>query len=158
MASRQFDVLILGGGVVGMSTACHLAMRGAAKRLRVGVVERDSSYRTASAVLSAGGLRQQFSLEENVRMSLYGLDFLRQMGSWPSSDDVQFKEQGYLFLASSAEGVQIIRENHAVQTRAGAKINMLEASQLRALFPYMDVQDAKLAAFGSSGEVLIACY
>jgi len=95
MVKPVFDVLILGGGVVGMSTACHLAMRGATNSLRVAVVERDASYRQASAVLSAGGLRQQFSLAENIKMSLYGLEFIRAM------PDVQFREQGYVFTAGS---------------------------------------------------------
>ena len=71
------------------------------------VVERDSSYKTASATLSAGGLRQQFSLLENVQMSLYGLEFVRGApelleveGAEPV--DLQFQERGYLFLASEA--------------------------------------------------------
>ena len=57
MPRAAFDVLILGGGVVGMSTACHLAMRAA--NLRVGVVERDASYRQASAVLPLLDLAQR---------------------------------------------------------------------------------------------------
>ena len=41
------------------------------------VVERDTSYAHASAMLSAGGIRQQFSLPVNIQLSLYGVDFLR---------------------------------------------------------------------------------
>merc|ERR1712216_650216 len=102
---------------VGMSTACHLAMRSATKKLRVAVVEKDRTYRHASAMLSAGGLRQQFSLEQNVRMSLYGLDFMRQMREWPSSDDVQFVQQGYVFMASTDTGAQVLRENTQCKRR-----------------------------------------
>ena len=152
MASKKFDVLILGGGVVGMSTACHLAMRGVCNKLKVAVVEKDSTYSQASAMLSAGGMRQQFSLEDNVKMSLYGVDFIRRMRSWPSAADVQFKEQGYVFLAKSDEGVEILRQNHLIQTGAGANIQLLPTRDLQAKFPWMDTSEIKLGSFGSSGE------
>ena len=65
------DTLIVGGGVMGSSLAFHLAsLRGTGEGIVV--VERDSSYQRASATLSAGGIRQQFSLRENVQMSLDG--------------------------------------------------------------------------------------
>ena len=152
MTKPAFDVLILGGGVVGMSTACHLAMRGATNYLRVAVVERDASYRQASAVLSAGGLRQQFSLAENIKMSLYGLEFIRAMPSWPQAADVQFREQGYVFTAGSAVGAQTLRENHELQTASGADIEIIEKAQLRAAFPWMNTSNITLASRGRTGE------
>ena len=53
------DVVIAGGGVMGSSIALQLAAR--RRDLNIVVVERDSSYKWASAPLSAGGIRQQFS-------------------------------------------------------------------------------------------------
>jgi len=67
--SNGVDTLVIGGGVMGSSVAYHLAaMRGTGDGIVV--VERDASYQRASAVLSAGGIRQQFSLRENVQMSI----------------------------------------------------------------------------------------
>jgi hypothetical protein len=228
-----------------MSTACHLAMRSATKKLRVAVVEKDRTYRSASKdaiktvplhmienhrdhlytlpvtiilfiqackchaecrrstttgllhlstrtptharsslrhspgdrVEGCNGLvarfsstapaqthrhndtrkRFQFSLEQNVRMSLYGLDFMRQMREWPSSDDVQFVQQGYVFMASTDTGAQVLRENHTVQTQAGADIQLLDAAELGAKFPWMTTNDIKLATFGRSGEGWYEC-
>ena len=73
-ASERFDVVIVGGGVVGSSVAFHLARE--QPSMRIAVVERDASYSASSALLSAGGIRQQFSLRENVQLSIYGIDFL----------------------------------------------------------------------------------
>ena len=69
------------------------------------VVERDTSYAHASAMLSAGGIRQQFSLPVNIQLSLYGVDFLRRLGdellvpmamwktrpAWPASQSISAK-------------------------------------------------------------------
>jgi FAD-dependent oxidoreductase domain-containing protein 1 len=67
--------VIVGGGPVGSSTALHLAWMNPNRRILV--IERDSSYKIASASLSAGGIRQQFSLPENVKMCIYGSEFIK---------------------------------------------------------------------------------
>ena len=116
------------------------------------VLERDSSYQNASAVLSAGGMRQQFSVLENVRMSLYGLEFMRQMQTWPGADDLHFVANGYVFLTGSDVGASNLRLNHKVQTGAGADVALLQPNELKALFPWMETGDIKLASFVRSGE------
>ena len=92
------DVLIVGGGVVGSSVAYHLA-RARGSGNGIVVLERDRTYANASAVLSAGGIRQQFSLLENVQMSVYGIDFVKNAQNLlevegESGDDLQFHENG----------------------------------------------------------------
>ena len=69
--------------------------------------------------MSVGGIRQQFSLPENVEMSLFGADFLRNINKILYSHknpvpDVKFQPHGYLFLASE-EGVDQMHHNHYVQ-------------------------------------------
>lgn len=74
------DVVIVGGGVIGLSVAYWLKRlekrRGA---IQVLVVERDNTYSQASTGLSVGGIRQQFSLPENIQLSLFSVDFLRNI-------------------------------------------------------------------------------
>lgn len=76
-------------------------------------------YTKASSALSFSGIRQQFSIEENIRLSSYSLEFLRSIGNLlnlPGEDppDIQFVEQGYLILAGE-QGVKVAEENHALQ-------------------------------------------
>ena len=71
-------------------------------------------------MLSVGGLRQQFSLPENIQMSLYGAEFLRKSKKLLSGEglecpDVQFHPYGYLFLATEKGADQLIA-NHNLQT------------------------------------------
>jgi len=171
--SSIVDTLIIGGGPVGASTAFHLA------RQRIDgdsassydhnpsilVVERDPSYQSGSAIYSAGGIRLQFSLEENVRMSLYGIDYLRNIQSIlspiaPSSSsprssvDVQYVENGYLFLASNKAGEQQLRENHALYQKIGCSdmIELIQPAELAIRFPWLNVDDILLGSFGCNGE------
>ncbi|KAB1255025.1 FAD-dependent oxidoreductase domain-containing protein 1 [Camelus dromedarius] len=114
------DVVIVGGGVLGLSVAYWLKrlekQRGAIKVL---VVERDHTYSQASTVLSVGGIRQQFSLPENIQLSLFSVEFLRNINEYLAVVDdppldLQFNPSGYLFLASE-KGAATMENNVKVQ-------------------------------------------
>ena len=142
--------LIVGAGPVGLSTAYHLALARNGDGRGICVVERDPTGNASSAVRSAGGIRQQFSLRENVQLSLYGRDFLRQTArQW----NVNFVEGGYLFLAATPEGRDVMVKNHAVQHAAGATdVSLLEPNELRRQFPWLHTDDILLGSYGSKGE------
>ena len=154
-ASSSFDVVVAGGAAVGSSVAYHLAASDPA--LKICVVEQDPAFVHASAMLSAGGIRQQFSTPANIQLSLYGVDFLRRLPtelSIPGEDapDVQFKEQGYLLLASE-RGTETLRHNHATQRANGASgTTLLEPSELAQRFPWLNVDGIALGCLGEQGE------
>lgn len=84
-----------------------------------------------STTLSVGGLRQQFSLPENIRMSLFGAEFLRKLKKRFGSDaDVHFHPNGYLCLATEACADQL-RDNHILQKELGAINCLLTKNQLK---------------------------
>jgi FAD-dependent oxidoreductase domain-containing protein 1 len=153
------DTLIIGGGPVGLSVAYHLSILRNNNGSDITIIERDPTYARASAVLSAGGIRQQFSLKQNVEMSLYGRDFLRNASELLKVDpdeeeevDVQFQEHGYLFLAATNEGKEQLIQNNKVQTSVGADIQLLSPAQLKDKFPWLNTDDILLGSFGNSGE------
>ena len=127
----QPRIVILGGGAIGLSTALHLLQSPSPPE--VTIVERDFSYARNSAALSAGGVRTQFSLRENVECSLYGLDVFKDGGlgrlikgvgggdAQAEPIDVQFMQGGYLFLASSEDGEQRLRSNLDMQRGCGSE-------------------------------------
>ncbi|EGZ28719.1 hypothetical protein PHYSODRAFT_552420 [Phytophthora sojae] len=145
-----YDVVVAGGGVMGFSTAYHLAI--AAPKLKIAVVEKDPCYKYASAILSAGGIRHQFSEKENIVMSLYGTEFLRNIGTNMKVDghdapDVQFVEGGYMFLASE-RGVNVLQQNYATQKAAGADVQLLDPVALKKRFPWINTEGVEQAILG----------
>ncbi|XP_047733216.1 FAD-dependent oxidoreductase domain-containing protein 1 isoform X2 [Prionailurus viverrinus] len=147
------DVVIVGGGVLGLSVAYWLKKlekpRGA---IRVLVVERDHTYSRASTVLSVGGIRQQFSVPENVQLSLFSIDFLRNINEYLAvADDppldIQFNPSGYLLLASE-KGAAIMENN----VKEGAKVCLMSPEQLRNKFPWINTEGVALASYGMEHE------
>ena len=73
---RSYDVVIIGGGVIGSSIAYHLSANPGFTG-RIAVVERDPTYAASSSSLSTSAIRQQFATPANIRMSEYSIGFLR---------------------------------------------------------------------------------
>jgi glycine/D-amino acid oxidase-like deaminating enzyme len=140
---------------MGASAAYHAKLYDPS--LSICVVERDPKFEHASAMLSAGGIRQQFSLPANIQLSLYGIDFLRHAASElrvPGEDapDMQLKEQGYLFLASAA-GEPTLRRNQATQAAEGVTwTTLLEPRELVERFPWLNADGVALGCFGEHSE------
>ncbi len=113
------------------------------------------SYAKAASSLSLSSVRQQFSSPVNIRVGLYGFDFLKQAPELLKVDgdapDLPLVENGYLYLASEA-GAPILRLNHETQAREGADIALFEPQELAARFPYLNVEGVALAAWGRRGE------
>ncbi|MFQ5959698.1 MAG: NAD(P)/FAD-dependent oxidoreductase, partial [Alphaproteobacteria bacterium] len=146
------DVIIIGGAITGSSIAYHLARDGRAGR--VTVIERDPTYEFASTPRSLGGVRRQFSLEENVLMSHYNLEVYTSFETLMAVDGepapIDHRRQGYLFLASGAEQVRVLEENRRIQRDLGVNsVEILEAGEIKARFPSLNVDDIDAGSFGA---------
>ncbi len=143
------DVVICGGAVIGSAIAWNLGR--IAPALSVTVIERDPSFGHSSTALSASGIRQQFSSPLNVAISQFGVGFIKgARDRW--GVDLNLHEQGYLYLADTESGAQILKENNAIQRTQGADMALLPPPALKARFPHLNVDDLTLASLGLSGE------
>jgi len=136
------DTLIVGGGVVGMSTAYFL--KTLAPAMDVVVVEREPDYAHGSTLRASGGCRVQFSCPENILMSLFSIDFIRgfpaRMATKEHAAPIDWVEGGYLFVVPPRL-VDTLAVNHATQRELGCEADLLDAAALRARFPSMRVDD-----------------
>lgn len=156
----DYDIGIVGGGVIGSSIALHLASAAPEVASRIVVFERDPTYQWASAPRSAGGIRQQFSLPINVQLSIHSAEFLKsglqELCKGVDVDtDVQFRENGYLMMASPGAGEATLRKNVEMQRSLGADwIDILDVATVKERFPWLSTDGLAAAAFGHRNEGL----
>ncbi len=141
-APGKCDTLIIGGGVVGMATAYFL--KTLAPAMEIVVIEREPGYQHGSTLRASGGCRVQFSCPENIRMSLFGIEFIHrfpQLMATPTHEaPIDWVEGGYLFVVP-AEHAGLLEANHAIQRQHGCEADLLDPAALAACFPSMRVDD-----------------
>lgn len=121
------DVVIIGGGVMGVSTAYHLAKKGCSNVL---LLERNRFFGEESTGRCAGGIRYQFSNEIDIRLSLHGIPMLERFAD-ELEQEIDLRRCGYLFLLSREEDVELFRENVALQRRLGVETEWLSPEEAR---------------------------
>jgi sarcosine oxidase, subunit beta len=148
MTTPKLQVAVVGAGIVGAAVAWSLAKGGA----RVAVFERAAAAATGSTGRSAAGLRHQFSLRANVRLSRYGADrfaaFEREVGA-----DAGFRRVGYLFLVPQGDEGRWARDR-AMQAEEGARVERWSLDDLAARAPYVARHGLGEASFGPDDGVL----
>jgi sarcosine oxidase subunit beta len=135
---RSVDVVIVGGGAVGVSIAYHLAAAGAG---RVLLVEREPGLGLGSTGRCAGGFRHQFSSEVNVRLSIESVRMLKAFSA-DHGLPLDLHADGYLFLCREAATWQAYQAGAAMQRDLGEDVRLLSAPEAGQLVPGLAVGDA----------------
>jgi FAD-dependent oxidoreductase domain-containing protein 1 len=148
------DVAVMGGGVMGASAAFWLTRM--QPGLRVTVIEPDPGYARAATALSVASIRQQFTSAVNVKISRFGIEFIRNFGEFIGPDggvpDLGLRENGYLFVTGSAEAASVMAEVAAMQRQHGAATEVLDRAALSARFPWLATDDLVAGSFGPRDE------
>ena len=100
MNKSTYDVVIVGGGIMGSATAYSLMS--ADNKLKVAVIEMDPIYARASTTLSMANARIQFSLKQNIQISQYAFEVLERfeetMAIGEDKLNIAYRREGNLFL------------------------------------------------------------
>jgi FAD-dependent oxidoreductase domain-containing protein 1 len=149
MMISSFDVLIVGGGIMGSSIAYNLMNDGFDGT--VAVFEKDPTYEFSSTALSAGGIRLQFSTEVNIRISQYSVDFYEKfdevMAVNGEKAHAEFRQRGYLFLANE-KNWPLIENHYQFQRRLGAEVELLSIEEALKIVPHLNPNGLVGASFG----------
>jgi sarcosine oxidase subunit beta len=135
------DVVIVGGGVVGVSAAFHLAEAGA----RVVLVER-GELGGGSTSKAAGGLRAQFSDALNVEIAKRSLAAYKAFDRRPGWE-IDYEEIGYLFLLTTETEVDAFRRSVALQNELGVPSRIVSAGEAREICPLIAGEDILAASY-----------
>jgi sarcosine oxidase subunit beta len=136
------SVVIVGGGVMGLSTAYHLARAGVRHLV---LVEQDE-FGSGSTCKAAGGVRAQFSDAVNIEL---GLRSLKTFESFKQEFDqeIDLRQVGYLFLLDQSRYVEAFEQNVALQNELGVSSRMIDVAEARRLSPLIDTEGLLAAAW-----------
>ena len=140
---KTADVVIIGGGCMGASAAYYLARNGVTD---VVLVERELMLGMGLTGRNAGGVRHQFSSEANVRLSIESIrlfeNFQEEVGY-----EIDFHQDGYLFLLSKQEDLSAFRRNVEMQRILGVEVDLLSPDEAARLAPGLGVEGIIGATF-----------
>jgi sarcosine oxidase subunit beta len=138
------DVVVVGGGAVGVSAAYHLAEAGAGSVL---LLEREEALGLGSTGRCAGGFRHQFSSAVNIRLSLASV---RMITSFSDQHGLPLDvwQDGYLFLVRTEPVWKDFLASVELQRSLGVKVDVLGPEEAAALIPGIQVDGLVGATFG----------
>ncbi|MBV9358171.1 MAG: FAD-binding oxidoreductase, partial [Chloroflexi bacterium] len=136
-------VAIVGGGVMGVSTAYHLAVRG---QRDVVVLERDELFGQGATGKCAGGIRHQFGSEVNIRLSQASIRKLEAFQA-ELGQDVDLRWPGYLFLITRESDLAVFERNVDLQHRLGVATRWLTPADIARRVPSLDLRDVLAGTF-----------
>lgn len=141
---ERAQVVIIGGGVIGLSVAYSLSKRGCRD---IVVLEKEKFLGACSTGACAGGIRQQFSTEINILLGIASVcmyeEFERELDC-----KIDFRQNGYLFLLSSENGWQSFQKNVILQKRSGlSNVRLMSPKEVKEFIPLLNIDDLCGATF-----------
>lgn len=129
------DVVIIGGGIMGLSAAYHLAAAGVE---RVVLVER-GALGEGSTCKAAGGVRALFSDEINIKLGLRSLETFERFGT-EFGQEIDLHQVGYLFLLDGEEDLDTFARNAELQNALGVPSRVIDVAEAKRLSPLIDTE------------------
>jgi len=142
--NKTASVVIVGGGISGCAIAYTLAKKGVKD---IVVIERD--YLSSGATGRCGaGVRMQWGTEMNCRLAKYSIEFFERANEELDYEyDIEFKQGGYLIVASTEKEVNQFKKNIALQNSLGIPSRLLTPKEAKEIVPHMDETKIIAATF-----------
>src|SRR5262249_43912827 len=145
--AERFDVVIIGGGLIGSSAAMHLAERGVRS---IALLDVDLGGRYSSSELNAGGVRATWRNDMNIALSLASIEFFESVAA-----EIGFDQKGYLWLHDAASW-PAAEEALALQTdRWRLGVRPMTPADVTAHCPLLDGLDGVVGATFSPKDGLL---
>ena len=148
--SDRAEVVIIGGGIMGLATAYNLAKHHGVRDI---VVVEMGYLCSGASGRNGGGVRAQFSSETNVRLMQESLRLCREFAA-EMKINVWFREGGYLFLVRSEASRAQLEASVEVQNDCGHATKMLTPKQAKKVVPELDTQGVIAASYNPNDAVV----
>lgn len=141
---NQANIVIVGGGITGCAIAYELAKRGVED---IVIIEKEFIASGSTGACGAG-IRQQWGTEMNCRIAKLACELFENANEELQYDgDIEFKQGGYLLLASTEKEVDQFQKNVTLQNSLGIPSKMMTMEEAQTLVPALDTSDYKAAAY-----------
>ncbi len=139
---KNYDVVIIGGGVIGCCVAYNLSKMGLKNVL---VIEKDY-LSSGSTGRCGGGIRQQWGTEANCRLAMESVKIFEQLEE-ELGEDIEWHQGGYLLLAFTEEEEEQFKKNVALQQRVGVPVRLVTSQEAKEIVPALNVEGVRVASY-----------
>ena len=136
------DAVIIGGGINGLATAYELAQQG----LKNIVVVEKNYIGSGSTGRCGGGIRQQWTTEENIKLAQESVSMYEDMSAMLGYQ-VFFRQGGYLMITESEDDLPALRQAVALQNQCNVPTEFLPPEDCRRIVPDLNIANLKGASF-----------
>ena len=145
----EADVVVIGGGIMGLSTAYSLAQDGVSK-----IVVLEKSYLCSGASgRNGGGVRAQWSSETNIALMKESLEICSEFAT-AMRINVWFRRGGYLFLARSDERAKQLELSVRLQKEHGLRTQLIDGAKAKEIVPQLDASGLVVASYNPDDAVV----
>ena len=130
------EVIVIGGGIIGLSAAYELAKAGR----QVTVLEKEKLLGSGSTGLCAGGIRQQFTTDVNIALSRESVKEFERLGT-ELGCRFEFLQRGYLFFTHRPSQLEAMKVNAAIQQKNDIPVEVVGGDEIRRRWGYCTADD-----------------
>ena len=151
----NYDVVIIGGAIMGSSVAWFLSQNPDFNG-SILVVEKDQKYEFCSTAHTTSCMRQQFSTKLNVQISQFAADFVLNLQEYMVDKiripKLKINSFGYMYLADDVSFAETLKDNQKIQIEAGAATELLSPTEIKLRYPFYNVEDIILGSINLVNE------
>ncbi len=144
MTNKSYDTIVVGGGVVGASSAFHLKALGAGSVLLI----EQGQICTGGTAKSCAICRSHYSIPTNTELTVKGHEIFRNFPDYVGVGDASsgWVESGYIIVADD-NMADSVSQNLNMQTGVGAETYEISKEQAREFHPRLNVDDAAVIGY-----------
>ena len=149
-----YDVIIIGGAIMGSSAAWFLSQNPDFNGTIL-VVEKDQTYAFCSTAHTTSCMRQQFSTKLNIQISQFAANFVLNLPEYMVDEGIpklKINSFGYMYLAADVSFAKTLKDNQKIQIEAGASTELLSPTEIKSRYPFYNVEDIILGSINLVNE------